>query len=501
MTTRAALLPIVFLCGCAAVNPLRDAPPDAARPAPQAASGALAKTLEQASARPALPEPGKACTLAELIDLAQRNNRETRLAWHRARAAAVATGLSAAEFYPLLAVAASYGGGLWDLDLNFNNNLTGIEKQAGLVGALLAGAVPSDINLDSKTSGAYRAGSANLGLRWIVFDFGARSASLDAAKREQLAANLGFNSAHQNVARATAQAYYACEGTRLQAEAATSAAVAADEILAAAVARFDRGLLREAELAQARQVQAQAAYALTSVQAARELAIVDLCEVAGLPPGTGLRVAPSKLDPRTARVTGTLDAAVRDALRGRPDLLAKVASVQAAESRLRAARRARLPELAIEGVAAATRFDTGIQGAGPLDSFGLGLQNYGGFLTVQWPLFTGFAAENRERAAEVARDAAQEELALAREHTISEVWRAYTRAKNAASSVEAAAALESASRDHFDATRAAFENGLANLQDLLSARAALAQAHAARAESETAFQSAATELAFQRGGL
>ena len=58
---------------------------------------------------------------------------------------------------------------------------------------------------------------------------------------------------------------------------------------------------------------------------------------------------------------------------------------------------------------------------------GFGLQNYGGFLTVQWPIFTGFAEENKVRLADTQRHAAVEELALAKEKTIAEVWRAYTR--------------------------------------------------------------------------
>src|SRR4029434_6115278 len=58
----------------------------------------------------ALPvEPAKTYTLPELIDLAQRNNPETRVAWERARQAAAAVGLSESFYYPYLAASAGAG--------------------------------------------------------------------------------------------------------------------------------------------------------------------------------------------------------------------------------------------------------------------------------------------------------------------------------------------------------------------------------------------------------
>src|SRR3954466_14150248 len=47
--------------------------------------------------------------LAELIDIAQRNNPETRVAWERARQAAAAVGLSESAYYPFLVASAAAG--------------------------------------------------------------------------------------------------------------------------------------------------------------------------------------------------------------------------------------------------------------------------------------------------------------------------------------------------------------------------------------------------------
>jgi outer membrane protein len=45
-------------------------------------------------------------SLAELIDLAETHNPETRVAWERARVQAAALGVARSELYPMLAAAA-----------------------------------------------------------------------------------------------------------------------------------------------------------------------------------------------------------------------------------------------------------------------------------------------------------------------------------------------------------------------------------------------------------
>ena len=51
-------------------------------------------------------DPGKTYSLAELVDLAESHNPETRLTWERARAQAAGLGIARSELYPTLAAAA-----------------------------------------------------------------------------------------------------------------------------------------------------------------------------------------------------------------------------------------------------------------------------------------------------------------------------------------------------------------------------------------------------------
>jgi outer membrane protein TolC len=54
-------------------------------------------------------DPRKTYNLAELIDIAQRSNPETRVVWERARMAAAAVGLTASAYYPYVVAAAAGG--------------------------------------------------------------------------------------------------------------------------------------------------------------------------------------------------------------------------------------------------------------------------------------------------------------------------------------------------------------------------------------------------------
>jgi outer membrane protein TolC len=120
---------------------------------------------------------------------------------------------------------------------------------------------------------------------------------------------------------------------------------------------------------------------------------------------------------------------------------------------------------------------------------------------VQWPIFTGFGEENKVRLADTQRQAAVEELALAKEKTIAEVWRAYTWAKNALARRESADGLVKATRASYDASLAGFDQGLVPVQDVLTAQAAWSQAIALQAESNSAIGATLAALAFGSGKL
>src|SRR6266478_8916569 len=120
-------------------------------------------------------DPQKRYDLVELIDLAQRLNPETRVAWEAARQAAIGVGLVESEYFPVLTLSA----------------LGGYQSEAF--------PAPKDV----APNGVFRANLnqilPTLNLQWLLFDFGRRGNAWDAAKERLLAANLGFNRKHQQI--------------------------------------------------------------------------------------------------------------------------------------------------------------------------------------------------------------------------------------------------------------------------------------------------------------
>ena len=139
----AASLAALSLGGCTAIDPLKTAPASAEKPWQSPETNRLAKKLDALTQDPTPPKIDLAhtYTLVDLVDLAQRTNRTTRVAWQAAREAAIGVGLSQAEFYPILVLLASYGGGFWNLDMNFNN-IGGLPLPNDLIGACWVASSP-----------------------------------------------------------------------------------------------------------------------------------------------------------------------------------------------------------------------------------------------------------------------------------------------------------------------------------------------------------------------
>src|SRR5437660_3411745 len=131
-----------------------------------------------------LIDASKRYELPELIDLAQRVNPETRVAWEAARRSALAVGLVESEYFPVLAISAL--GGYQSLGVAVPKTVV----SDGFFRLDLARAVPA------------------LNLKWLLLDFGRRGSAWDAAKERLLAANLGFNRKHQQIAFGVQRAFY-----------------------------------------------------------------------------------------------------------------------------------------------------------------------------------------------------------------------------------------------------------------------------------------------------
>ena len=158
-------------------------------------------------------EPGKIYSLAELIDLAEANNPETRVAWESARARAASLGIARSELFPTLSAVA----------------LAGVNRAEA----------PSGSQFYRQTIPSYQ---LSLEFNYKIFDFGARRGRITAESARLLAANFGFDDVHRQLIYQVSQAYYRLLNAEGQKEAAGASLVNAQNVQESAEERLRNGL-------------------------------------------------------------------------------------------------------------------------------------------------------------------------------------------------------------------------------------------------------------------
>jgi outer membrane protein len=428
------------------------------------------------STEPPVIDPQKRYDLIELIDLAQRLNPETRVAWERTRQAAIAVGLVESEYFPVLTLAAL--GGYQSTAFPAPKNVA----PDGFFRADLAQVVPT------------------LNLRWLLLDFGRRGSALDAAKERLLAANLGFNRKHQEIIFRVQRAFFALTSLQGKIAVAQSSVDSAQAVRESTESRLQHGLATLPEVAMARQQEVQALFDLEDVRARERDAQVALAESVGVPPTTEIQVTDISGLPPPAALETSADQVIDQALGRRPDLIAKVAAARMKEAELRRARAAAWPVLALVGnvgtLAGQVQVTGGLKDTG---WFGAAEPSYGVGLALEWNLFEGGATRRRVELAEAERRAANDEVIAARDRAISEVWTAYTDVRLAVRRLDVADALVDASQKSYEATLESYRRGLGSLIDLLAARRELSRARFVALDTKLQLLNASAALAFTTG--
>ncbi|MDB6023374.1 MAG: transporter [Pedosphaera sp.] len=429
-------------------------------------------------------DPNKVYDLPELIDIAQRSNPQTRVAWERARQAAAAVGLSKSDYFPYLA--ASAGARYEHLFIEFPTLQQGPGPAAV---SILAGGT---LTLDAAAE------RAALGVKWLLFDFGERKAAVTAAKERLVMADVGFNATHQQIVFTVTQRFYEFNTARQKVEVAESSLQAAETIGRSARARLDHGLTTKPETLQSDEQTAQASFDLEAARGALSDAQVALVESLGILPTTRLQVAEVSGKPIPENFGNSLDEMLDRALSQRPDLVAKLANVRARRAEVKKTRAAYHPKITLDASAGWAQLDVSAQGS---PFFGGNQPVYGGGLAIELPIFDGFARGNKRRLAESELRAAEDELAGSRDAVIREVWQAYTDFGTALRKQESAAKLLAAAENAYAASLAAYRQGLGTYVDVANAQRSLAAARSVVVDTRSAIYTAAAALALSIGDL
>ena len=410
-------------------------------------------------------DPSKVYSLAELIDFAEAHHPLTRVAWENAYAQAAALGVARSELYPTLAAVA----------------LSGISRDAEALGSTFF----------LQTLPAFE---GTLDLQYTVFDFGARAGRISAAGAKVLAADFAFNDTHRQVINQVEQAYYRLLNSLGQEQAARASLANAQTVQEAAEERLKHGLATLPDVLEARSETAQAEYDLQASLGVEEIARGNLATALNVPPDTVIRVRSLAELKIPDSISDDVDRAIHRAFEQRPDLLAEVAEIQVADARIKEARAAYYPNLALNVSPSAQSLFV-LQNGFPWGHTG---DLLGGLsLSLNWNVFDGGARRNRLTQAMAEADAAEAQASATRDQIADEVWTAYSNFKTSLRQRVAAVAFLEAATKSYDAALESYNYGVRNFLDVSAAQKTLARAQSTDVLARTQILSALANLAFR----
>lgn len=420
-------------------------------------------------------DPDTTYSLPQLIDIAQREHPSTRMAWNRARQAALAVGVAEATFLPRLS--------------------------ANVIGGWQRTSTPSPLALDGRRSDieANVHGAAPfLALEWLIFDFGQRRALTEAAEHASHAANVLFNGTHQRIIHDVTHAFYAYAAAHSKLKIAEQALVNSRRVLEAVQQRLQGGLATTVELALARQQVAQSELRRVNAQGLERNTYQSLLAAAGLPPTSRIRIG--GLDNRALpRTTASLtEEAIQAALARRPDLQASYAALAAAKAGVTAAEADFLPKVYLAAIAGGNRnrFEVGhlpgIQHRSSTSAVLIG---------VTVPLYDAGMRAARLKDAEIHVDNAKKTFQVVQRDVVREIILAESTLHSALESYYAAGELVDIASIAHDAALEAYQHGVGTITVVTETATSLLDAREARSDAHAASLSAAANLAFAMGAM
>lgn len=448
-----ALLALAFAllpCSARALDPLDTASLVPPRPA-------LHPGEDSAKPCPA-PNLKAPLSLGEVVDLALCRNPQTALVWANARAQAALVGVAQGAYLPNVSAS-----------LSESRNRTDAPNTT----------LPSP----------YTQKSASLTLSYLLYDFGARAATLENARQLLAAAAATQDSTVQSVFLTALQDFYQVQATQAALQASLESEKANRESFNAADARYRVGSATPADKLQAQTALSQAT--LNRIQAEGNLKIANgtLANVIGLNAQQPVTVTPALSVVPADDFERDIDALVSAAQQRRPDLMAAEAQFKAAQASVEAARAAGRPTISL--IASPAYQNTADF---PTHTSSLGV-------SVSIPLFSGFAPTYRVRQAEALAEAKAAQRDQVQLQVALDVWQSYQNLSTATQTMRTTADLLASAEAAQQVALGRYKAGVGSILDVLNAQSALASARQQRVQATYSWNVSRATLAQAMGSL
>ncbi|MGH8397223.1 MAG: TolC family protein [Gammaproteobacteria bacterium] len=401
-------------------------------------------------------------TLVQLTDMALSNNPQTQLAWAEIRSSQAGVELAKAGYWPQISA-----------DYAITRSRT--------------------VNFSGESNSAQTVYSPSISLSYLLWDFGTRSGTLDAAKFELTAAELTNSQTMQDVILAVEQDYYQVLGLQALEQADELSVKDAETSLDAARQNQKAGLSTIGDVYQAEAALAGAQLTLQQTQGDLAVAQGTLAVAVGFPADTLLKLAPWNPNVTAVMPEQSMDTLLAQARNARPELLASKASEQAAVANLEATKGRGLPNIALAADDGRTR-TTSDEGSQSSSTYSVGL-------TLSIPLFAGFGDEAANKQAQAAIDISQATTSQLMQQVELEVWQAYQNLHTALVSLTSADTQLKSAQQAQDVEIARYHIGLDPILILLTTQTVVANARAQQVQARLNWFTALAALGHAVGGL
>lgn len=350
----------------------------------------------------------------------------------------------------------------------------------------------SSRNFNSSGS-AGRTLDANVGLSWVLFDFGQRSASLKAARQTLAAAMASQSNAQLEAIRELVRLYGEAVVAAATLEASTEAEASATQTAAAAQARFQAQVGNQIDRLQAQTAQAQATLERVRAQSNWENARGLLALALGADIAQPMRLADWETWALADQDLPDINDLRREVRANHPRLRASQAQIEGL--------RARVDALQAEG-----------KGSVTLNASGGNSRNWGAAgsgsiptgnaaVVATFPLFKGRETDAQARQVLAQIDSREAEREATLREVETQLWQAHQALRTSQQSLQASERLLESASGAYRVAQGRYKAGVGSILELLSAQAALAAARRERVIAQVGQLTAQTQLSLATGRI
>ena len=273
--------------------------------------------------------------VGEFVVSALANNPRTQVAWESARQQAARLRQAKGANYPIIDLGASMEGTWADDRTKTGTSFEGVKKPIPGVETLRPSPTAPTVSVFAT-------------LTWLLFDFGAREAGINAERRALVSETFFFDRELQSIVRDVQIAYLRWDLARASLAVQDRIVANAKKSVDTFTQRLDAGLGSKVDVLQVEQLYQQTRVDRETFNLEVNQRHAQLLQAAGIPANMKLEIVRGEKEglPKTLAAS-SLTQLVEQAMRARADLAAAIATVESREAAYRKARREVWPKFSL----------------------------------------------------------------------------------------------------------------------------------------------------------